>query len=109
PRPPTRFSLNLESALGTLLPVVTAIARGGLAGSRLRDVSLLRCNAASLYPLPFFADCRLRASPLPVRSAMEDRFGARLRHHREQRGVTLAEICANTKIKPSLLESLESD
>jgi transcriptional regulator with XRE-family HTH domain len=40
---------------------------------------------------------------------MEQRFGARLRHHREQQGVTLAQICADTKIKPSLLESLESD
>jgi transcriptional regulator with XRE-family HTH domain len=40
---------------------------------------------------------------------MELRFGARLRHQREQRGVTLAQICADTKINQTILQSLESD
>lgn len=40
---------------------------------------------------------------------MHDTFGARLRQHREQRGVSLADIAALTKIKASLLEGLERD
>jgi len=40
---------------------------------------------------------------------MPDTFGARVRQHREQRGVSLAEIAARTKIKASMLEGLERD
>ncbi len=44
-----------------------------------------------------------------VTSAMLDTFGARVRRHREQRGISLAEIAEQTKIKASLLEGLERD
>jgi transcriptional regulator with XRE-family HTH domain len=40
---------------------------------------------------------------------MRDSFGARLRRHREDRGVSLAEVAEQTKIKASLLEGLERD
>jgi transcriptional regulator with XRE-family HTH domain len=40
---------------------------------------------------------------------MLDTFGARVRRHREQRGISLAEIAEQTKIKASLLEGLERD
>lgn len=40
---------------------------------------------------------------------MPDTFGARLRQLREQRGISVAEIAAQTKIKASLLEGLERD
>ena len=40
---------------------------------------------------------------------MEYGFGARLRLQREERGVSLADISAKTKIKQSLLDALESD
>lgn len=40
---------------------------------------------------------------------MRDSFGARLRRHREDRGVSLAEIADQTKIKSSLLDGLERD
>lgn len=40
---------------------------------------------------------------------MHDTFGARLRQLREQRGISVAEIAAQTKIKASLLEGLERD
>lgn len=40
---------------------------------------------------------------------MEYGFGARLRLQREERGVALADISAKTKIKQSMLESLESE
>src|SRR5258708_2746727 len=41
--------------------------------------------------------------------AMPDTFGARVRQHREQRGISLAEIAERTKIKASMLEGLERD
>jgi hypothetical protein len=40
---------------------------------------------------------------------MSESFGTRLRRHRERRGVTVAEIAEQTKIKASLLEGLERD
>ncbi len=40
---------------------------------------------------------------------MSDSFGARLRHRREQRGVTLSAIADQTKIQPCLLAALERD
>jgi transcriptional regulator with XRE-family HTH domain len=40
---------------------------------------------------------------------MPDRFGARLRQQREARGVSLASIADDSKIKASLLEALERD
>jgi len=40
---------------------------------------------------------------------MHDSFGARLRHHREKKGVSLRTIANQTKIKLSLLEGLERD
>jgi transcriptional regulator with XRE-family HTH domain len=40
---------------------------------------------------------------------MIDSFGSRLRHHRERRQISLAEIAARTKIKASLFEALERD
>jgi hypothetical protein len=40
---------------------------------------------------------------------MHDSFGARLRQHREQKHVSLADIAEQTKIKASLLEGLERD
>jgi hypothetical protein len=40
---------------------------------------------------------------------MSDSFGARLRRHREARGIGLVAIADQTKIKVSLLESLERD
>lgn len=40
---------------------------------------------------------------------MPESFGARLRHHRERRGVSLKTIASQTKIKLSLLEGLEKD
>jgi hypothetical protein len=40
---------------------------------------------------------------------MCDSFGARLRRHREDRQVSLAEVAEQTKIKASLLEGLERD
>src|SRR3982750_4697076 len=40
---------------------------------------------------------------------MADTFGARVRQHREQCGVSIAEIAAQTKIKASMLEGLERD
>lgn len=40
---------------------------------------------------------------------MTDSFGARLRHARERRQVSLADIAARTKIKASLFESIERD
>jgi transcriptional regulator with XRE-family HTH domain len=40
---------------------------------------------------------------------MRDSFGARLRRHREDRGVSLSAIAEQTKIKASLLEGLERD
>ncbi len=40
---------------------------------------------------------------------MSDTFGARVRQHREQRGISLAEIAERTKIKASMLEGLERD
>jgi len=40
---------------------------------------------------------------------MSESFGTRLRRHRECRGVTVAEIAEQTKIKASLLEGLERD
>src|SRR5262245_2276879 len=42
-------------------------------------------------------------------SAMTQSFGARVRQHREGRGVTVAEIAEQTKIKASLLNGLERD
>jgi hypothetical protein len=38
---------------------------------------------------------------------MPDNFGARLRQHRERRGIDLSTVAAQTKIKTSLLEELE--
>jgi transcriptional regulator with XRE-family HTH domain len=40
---------------------------------------------------------------------MTSRFGARMRHHREQQKVSLATVADRTKIKASLLEALERD
>jgi transcriptional regulator with XRE-family HTH domain len=40
---------------------------------------------------------------------MDQSFGARVRQHRERRGVTVAEIAEQTKIKASLLAGLERD
>ena len=40
---------------------------------------------------------------------MTSSFGARLRQHREERGIALGEIAGQTKIKVSLLEGLERD
>lgn len=40
---------------------------------------------------------------------MHESFGARLRHHREQKGVSLRTIANQTKIQLSLLEGLERD
>jgi transcriptional regulator with XRE-family HTH domain len=40
---------------------------------------------------------------------MRDSFGARLRRHREDRGVSLSAVAEQTKIKASLLEGLERD
>lgn len=40
---------------------------------------------------------------------MTSSFGARLRQHREERGVALSLVAAQTKIKVSLLEGLERD
>jgi transcriptional regulator with XRE-family HTH domain len=40
---------------------------------------------------------------------MRDSFGARLRRHRELRGISLAEIAEKTKIKASMLDGLERD
>jgi transcriptional regulator with XRE-family HTH domain len=40
---------------------------------------------------------------------MKESFGARLRQHRERRGVSIAEVAERTKIKASLLEGLERD
>ena len=40
---------------------------------------------------------------------MHESFGARLRHHREQKGVSLQAIAQQTKIQKSLLEALERD
>ena len=40
---------------------------------------------------------------------MSDTLGARLRHQRQHRQITLATIAEQTKIKRSLLEALERD
>jgi transcriptional regulator with XRE-family HTH domain len=40
---------------------------------------------------------------------MSGSLGARLRHQRERRGLTIAEISSATKIGPALLEALERD
>lgn len=40
---------------------------------------------------------------------MHESFGARMRHHREQKGVSLQTIAQQTKIQKSLLEALEKD
>ena len=40
---------------------------------------------------------------------MRDSFGARVRRHREERGVSLTAVAEQTKIKASLLEGLERD
>ena len=42
-------------------------------------------------------------------TAMNETFGARVRQHRERRGLTLAEVAEQTKIKASLLDGLERD
>src|SRR5262245_54675347 len=44
---------------------------------------------------------------LCVGDSMPDNFGARLRQHRERRGIDLSAVAAQTKIKTSLLEELE--
>lgn len=46
---------------------------------------------------------------VPSSNAMRDTFGGRARQRREQRGVSLADVAAQTKIKQSLLDGLERD
>ena len=40
---------------------------------------------------------------------MHESFGARMRHHRERQGISIATIAQQTKVKASLIEALERD
>jgi hypothetical protein len=40
---------------------------------------------------------------------MQDKFGARMRQHREQQGISIASIADRTKLKASVIEGLERD
>src|SRR5215813_6369575 len=51
----------------------------------------------------------LRRGSRTLHRNMDDSFGARLRHQREKKGVSLRTIAQQTKIKLSLLEGLERD
>src|SRR4051812_44955604 len=47
------------------------------------------------------------APPVAVQRVYESDFGARMRHAREQRGISLRQIAETTKISVSALEALE--
>ena len=81
-------------------------------GRNLR-VFALACELLMAVGKPLMRSGAMHSQPTPAVKSVRERppvsFGARLRHERERRKISIAAIAENTKILGALLEGLEKD